>query len=196
MLKEYSTIREVVGPLMLVEGVSGVKYDELVEIEQENGEKPDNSEKKADKAEKENPLQKELDEVNDRLLRLTAEYSNFKRRSEKEKQDAYAFAKADTVKELLPMIDNFERALANESEDYEALKKGVQMIFDSLMASLSKLDVEVYGEAGDIFDPNLHNAVMHIEDESFKDGEIVDVFQKGYKVGDRIIRPAMVKSAN
>ena len=94
------------------------------------------------------------------------------------------------------MIDNFERALANESEDYEALKKGVQMIFDSLMASLSKLDVEVYGEAGDIFDPNLHNAVMHIEDESFKDGEIVDVFQKGYKVGDRIIRPAMVKSAN
>lgn len=170
--------------------------EETKNPKQENGEKPDNSEKKADKAEKENSLQKELDEVNDRLLRLTAEYSNFKRRSEKEKQDAYAFAKADTVKELLPMIDNFERALANESEDYEALKKGVQMIFDSLMASLSKLDVEVYGEAGDIFDPNLHNAVMHIEDESFKDGEIVDVFQKGYKVGDRIIRPAMVKSAN
>lgn len=158
--------------------------------------KPDKSEKKDKTEAKENPLQKELDEVNDRLLRVTAEYSNYKRRSEKEKQDAYAFAKADTVKELLPMIDNFERALANESEDYEALKKGIQMIFDSLTASLSRLNVEVFGEVGDIFDPNLHNAVMHIEDENLKDGEIVDVFQKGYKIGDRIIRPAMVKSAN
>ena len=164
---------------------------------EKDGGKPEKSDKKdKGKAPEENPLQKELDEANDRLLRITAEYSNYKRRSEKEKQDAYLYAKADTVKELLPMIDNFERALANESEDYEALKKGVQMIFDSLTASLSKLNVEVYGEAGDIFDPNLHNAVMHIEDESLKDGEIVDVFQKGYKIGDRIIRPAMVKSAN
>lgn len=164
---------------------------------EKDGGKPEKSDKKdKGKAPEENPLQKELDEANDRLLRITAEYSNYKRRSEKEKQDAYLYAKADTVKELLPMIDNFERALANESEDYEALKKGVQMIFDSLMASLSKLNFEVYGEAGDIFDPNLHNAVMHIEDESLKDGEIVDVFQKGYKIGDRIIRPAMVKSAN
>lgn len=164
---------------------------------EKDGGNPEKSDKKdKGKAPEENPLQKELDEANDRLLRITAEYSNYKRRSEKEKQDAYLYAKADTVKELLPMIDNFERALANESEDYEALKKGVQMIFDSLTASLSKLNVEVYGEAGDIFDPNLHNAVMHIEDESLKDGEIVDVFQKGYKIGDRIIRPAMVKSAN
>ena len=107
-----------------------VEKEETKNPKQENGEKPDNSEKKANKAEKENPLQKELDEVNDRLLRLTAEYSNFKRRSEKEKQDAYAFAKADTVKELLPMIDNFERALANESEDYEALKKNIKYASD------------------------------------------------------------------
>ena len=76
------------------------------------------------------------------------------------------------------------------------MKKGVEMTFNSLMASLAKMDIEVYGEAGDIFDPNLHNAVMHIEDENYKDGEIVDVFQKGYKIGDKIVRPAMVKSAN
>ncbi|MCC8016620.1 MAG: nucleotide exchange factor GrpE [Clostridiales bacterium] len=141
-------------------------------------------------------VQKQLDEVNDRLLRLTAEYSNFKRRSEKEKADAYNFAKADTIKELLPVIDNLERALANESKDYDALKKGVEMTFSSLISILSKLDVEVLGEAGETFDPNLHNAVMHIEDENYKAGEIVDVFQKGYKTGDKIIRPAMVKSAN
>lgn len=146
--------------------------------------------------EAENPLQKQLDETNDRLLRLTAEYSNFKRRSEKEKQDAYVYAKAQTIKELLPVIDNLERALANESTDFDAMKKGVEMTFNSLMASLAKMDIEVYGEAGDIFDPNLHNAVMHIEDENYKDGEIVDVFQKGYKIGDKIVRPAMVKSAN
>ncbi|MCD7872577.1 MAG: nucleotide exchange factor GrpE [Clostridiales bacterium] len=137
-------------------------------------------------------VQKQLDEVNDRLLRLTAEYSNFKRRSEKEKADAYNFAKADTIKELLPVIDNLERALANESKDYDALKKGVEMTFNSLISILSQRDVEVCGEAGETFDPNLHNAVMHIEDENYKAGEIVDVFQKGYKTGDKIIRPAMV----
>lgn len=146
--------------------------------------------------EEQNPLEKELADTKEQLLRLTAEYSNFKRRSEKEKQDAYGFAKAETIKELLPVIDNLERALANESKDCEALKKGVEMTFNTLLASLSKLGVEVYGESGDIFDPNLHNAVMHIEDENLKDGEIVDVFQKGYKTGDKIIRPAMVKSAN
>lgn len=150
----------------------------------------------ASAAEEQNPLEKELADTKDQLLRLTAEYSNFKRRSEKEKQDAYSFAKAETIKELLPVIDNLERALANESKDCEALKKGVEMTFNSLLGSLSKLGVEVYGEKGDIFDPNLHNAVMHIEDENLKNGEIVDVFQKGYKAGDKIIRPAMVKSAN
>lgn len=106
------------------------------------------------------------------------------------------YAKAETVKELLPVIDNLERALANETEDYEALRKGVEMTFNSLMASLEKMDIEVFGEPGDTFDPNLHNAVMHVEDENYKNGEIVDVFQKGYKIGDKIVRPAMVKSAN
>lgn len=143
-----------------------------------------------------NPLEDELCEAKDRLLRITAEYSNYKRRSEKEKQDTFIYAKAETVKELLPVIDNLERALANEAQDYDALHKGVEMTFNSLMASLAKMDIEVFGEPGDIFDPNLHNAVMHVEDENYKNGEIVDVFQKGYKIGDKIVRPAMVKSAN
>lgn len=147
-------------------------------------------------AEEINPLEKELADTKEQLLRLTAEYANFRKRSEKEKQDSFSFAKAETIKELLPFIDNLERALANELEDFEGLKKGVEMTYDSLMNSLSKLGVEVFGSAGEIFDPNLHNAVMHIEDENYKEGEIVDVFQKGYKINDKIVRPAMVKSAN
>lgn len=148
------------------------------------------------KKEEKDPVQQELDDTKDRLLRLTAEYSNYKRRSEKEKQDAYVYAKSDTLKALLPVIDNLERALANETKDYDAFKKGVEMTFDSLTSILETLGVEVFGEPGDIFDPNLHNAVMHVEDEEHKNGEIVDVFQKGYKIGDKIVRPAMVKSAN
>ncbi len=141
-------------------------------------------------------LEKELNDTKEQLLRVTAEYANFRKRSEKEKQDSYGFAKADTVKELLPVIDNLERALASELEDFDGLKKGVQMTYDSLMNTLSKIGIDVYGDKGDIFDPNLHNAVMHIEDENLADGEIVDVFQKGYKIGDKIIRAAMVKTAN
>ena len=89
-----------------------------------------------------------------------------------------------------------ERALANETKDYDAFKKGVEMTFDNLTSVLEKLGIEVFGEPGEIFDPNFHNAVMHVEDENYKSGEIVDVFQKGYKIGDKIVRPAMVKSAN
>ncbi len=146
--------------------------------------------------EKENPLEKELAASKEQLLRVTAEYANFRKRSEKEKQESFVFAKSGTIKELLPVIDNLERALSSEQQDYEGLKKGVEMTFNSLMATLEKLGVEAYGKSGEIFDPNLHNAVMHIEDENLKDGEIVDVFQKGYKINDKIIRPAMVKSAN
>lgn len=145
---------------------------------------------------KENAAEKELSDTKEQLLRITAEYANFRKRSEKEKQDAYVFAKSETIKELLPVIDNLERALASESEDYDGLKKGVEITFNSLVDTLGKLGVEIFGTPGDEFDPNLHNAVMHIEDENYKNGEIVDVFQKGYKINDKIIRAAMVKSAN
>lgn len=160
---------------------------------QENGETA--AEEKTEAAE-ENSLEKELNDTKDQLLRVTAEYANFRKRSEKEKQDAFVFAKSETVRELLPVVDNLERAISAENGDFDALKKGVEMTFENLMSILERLGVEVYGKPGDIFDPNLHNAVMHVEDESYENGEIVDVFQKGYKINDKIIRPAMVKSAN
>lgn len=173
------------------------KSKQKAQAKEETSKANETEEKEEDvKKEEKDPVQQELDDTKDRLLRLTAEYSNYKRRSEKEKQDAYVYAKSDTIKALLPVIDNLERALANETKDYDALKKGVEMTFDNLTAILETLGVEVFGEPGDIFDPNLHNAVMHVEDEEHKNGEIVDVFQKGYKIGDKIVRPAMVKSAN
>lgn len=153
------------------------------------------AEEKAE-APEENALEKELTDTKDQLLRVTAEYANFRKRSEKEKQDAFVFAKSETVRELLPVVDNLERAISAENGDFDALKKGVEMTFENLMSILERLGVEVYGKPGDIFDPNLHNAVMHVEDENYENGEIVDVFQKGYKINDKIIRPAMVKSAN
>ena len=144
----------------------------------------------------ENPLEKELKDTKEQLLRTAAEYANYRARSAKEKEQTYSNAKGNVVSEILPAIDNLERAISQEGEDYEALKKGVQMTLDGLMASLEKLGVEQYGESGDSFDPNLHNAVMHIEDESLGENVVTDVFQKGYKIGDRVIRPAMVKTAN
>lgn len=143
-----------------------------------------------------NARDNELAQTKEQLLRVTAEYANFRKRSEKERQEAYVFAKSETVKELLPVIDNLERAIASEQEDFEGLKKGVEMTFDSLVSTLNKLGIEIYGAPGDVFDPRLHNAVMHIEDENYENGEIVEVFQKGYKINDKIIRAAMVKSAN
>ncbi|MDE5984091.1 MAG: nucleotide exchange factor GrpE [Eubacterium sp.] len=150
-----------------------------------------------EKAEEEvNPLEKELNDTKEQLLRVTAEYANFRKRSEKEKNDSFAYATAKTVSEILAVIDNLERALSNEQEDYEGLKKGVQMTYDGLMASLEKLGVTAYGESGEQFDPNFHNAVMHVEDDSLEANVITDVFQRGYKINDKVVRPAMVKTAN
>ncbi|MBR3738076.1 MAG: nucleotide exchange factor GrpE [Eubacterium sp.] len=141
-------------------------------------------------------IEAQLKDAKEQFLRTAAEYANFRARSAKEKEQTYSNAKGNVVGEILPSIDNLERALSQENSDYEALKKGVQMTLDGLMASLEKIGVEQYGEAGDSFDPNFHNAVMHIEDESLGENVITDVFQKGYKIGDRVIRPAMVKTAN
>ena len=144
----------------------------------------------------ESTCEKELADTKEQLLRITAEYANFRKRSEKEKQDTFVFAKSETIKELLPVIDNLERALANDKEDFDGLKKGVEMTFDSLIAILNKIGVEIFGTPGDEFNPNLHNAVMHIEDENLGENVITDVFQKGYRINDKVIRPAMVKTAN
>lgn len=175
--------------------MSKKKTDEPKDEELKKSAEPEQTEAEAPETE-ENPLEKELADTKEQLLRVTAEYANFRKRSEKEKQDSYSFATANAVSELLSVVDNLERAIANEQEDYEGLKKGVQMTYDGLMASFEKLGVTQYGEVGDKFDPNFHNAVMHVEDDSLDENTITDVFQKGYKINDKVVRPAMVKTAN
>ena len=139
-------------------------------------------------------LNAQLTEKDDKYLRLAAEYDNFRRRSREEKDATYSSAMADTVSELLPIIDNLERAAG--FDDGEKVREGLKMIASTVGAALGKLGVEAFGEAGDKFDPNLHNAVMHDEDETDRENEITDVFQKGYKKGNKIIRFAMVKTVN
>ena len=145
---------------------------------------------------KEPTLEDELKDTKEQLLRTAAEYANYRARSAKEKEQTYSNAKGNVIAEILPVIDNLERALSGEGSDFDALRQGVQMTMDGLMAALEKLGIEQYGESGDTFDPNIHNAVMHIEDETLGENVVCDVFQKGYKIGDRVIRAAMVKTAN
>ena len=145
---------------------------------------------------KEAELQKALDEKNDQFLRLCAEYDNFRKRSQKEKQDIYASTKADVIKEILPVLDNFDRAANNTVANFEDYKKGIELIFTQFSEILKKNGVEAYCEPGDAFDPNIHNAVMTVEDENLGENVVAQVFSKGYKLGDKIIREAVVTVAN
>ena len=140
-------------------------------------------------------LREKLNAEHDTYLRLAAEYDNFRKRSQKEREALYTDIKAETVGKFLPVFDNLERALANETAD-EAYKKGVEMTMAELRKIMEGLGVTEFGEKGDTFDPNLHNAVMHIEDESMEKNVIAQVFQKGFRVGDKVVRFAMVQVAN
>ncbi len=131
----------------------------------------------------------------EKYLRLAAEYDNFRKRSARERESIYADVRAATLENFLPTYDNLERALKQSTDD-DAYKKGVEMIMQGFVSAMEKLGVTIYGETGESFDPNLHNAVMHIEDEAKGENEIVEVFQKGFKLGDKVIRFAMVKVAN
>lgn len=139
--------------------------------------------------------QKELAEYKDKYLRLMAEYDNFRKCSVKEKADIYPEATAKAVEAFLPMADNFERALSTETTD-EKYKSGVKMIYSQLGEAFKSLGVEVIDRVGETFDPNLENAVSRIEDENLGENVVAQVFQKGYKRGDRVIRHAMVVVAN
>lgn len=139
-------------------------------------------------------LENLLKEKEDQHLRMAAEYENFRRRSREEKDATYTEAVADTVGEILPIIDNLERAALYDDET--KVKEGLVMISKSVESVFEKLKVESVGKPGETFDPNLHNAVLHAEDDSLGEGEIVEVFQKGYKKGNKIIRFAMVKTVN
>ena len=142
-----------------------------------------------------NPWEEKYNAEHDSFLRLAADYDNFRKRTVKEKEASYGNGRADTIGKLLPVYDNLERALNQPTED-AAYKKGVEMTMNELVKILNAMGVEIFGTAGDAFDPNLHNAVMHIDDESLEENTISQVFQKGFKLGDKVIRFAMVQVAN
>lgn len=160
-------------------------------LQEETVEEVENTEPTA-----EEKLTAELNETKDKLLRVMAEYDNFRKRSQKEKEMAYGDTKASTIAEFLPVYDNFERAMSADATDLDSFKKGIEMIFNQYGETFKKLGVESFGAKGDEFDPNIHNAVMHGEDENLPENSVSDVFSTGYKIGDRVIRPAIVKVAN
>ena len=142
-----------------------------------------------------NPFEEKYNAEHDSFLRLAAEFDNFRKRTVKEKEASYGNGKADAVEKMLPVYDNLERALNQPTED-AAYKKGVELTMNELVKIFTGLGVEIFGAVGDSFDPNLHNAVMHTEDESLGENVIAQVFQKGFKVGEKIVRFAMVQVAN
>ena len=142
----------------------------------------------------ENSSKKELEELNDKYLRLVAEYDNYRKRTAKEKEAIYPEAKVSVISSFLPVLDNLERALATAGDD--PVYEGVKMISKQFVETLKAAGVEEIPALGEKFDPNFHNAVMHVDDDNFGENEIVEEFQKGYKMGDRIIRYSMVKVAN
>lgn len=140
-------------------------------------------------------LKGELEKAKDQLLRTAAEFDNYKKRTERERAGIAEYAKCEVIKKLLPILDNIDRAALadSSSEDYI---KGIEMIVKQFSSLSQSLGIEEIGKSGDTFDPNMHEAVMHIEDEAFGENEIAEVLQKGYKLGDTVIRAAMVKVAN
>ena len=141
------------------------------------------------------PWEEKYNAEHDQFLRLAAEFDNFRKRTIKEKEASYGNGKADAVAKLLPVYDNLERALNQPTED-AAYKKGVEMTMNELVKIFTGLGVEIFGEVGQTFDPELHNAVMHIESEELGENTIAAVFQKGFKIGEKVVRFAMVQVAN
>lgn len=144
----------------------------------------------------EEKLSEEINKKNDMMLRLAAEYENFKKRSQRERACSFVDSKVTTITEILPVIDNFERAIQDTTANLEDYKKGVEMTYNQFIEILQKLDVEAFGEIGDSFDAMIHEAVMHDEDENFGENVIAEVFKKGYRLGERVLRHAVVKVAN
>ena len=177
------------------EAKSGQEAPETEEKQPENKEEAKEEQKPEEKAPAEEKKAGDYAALNDRYLRLCAEYDNFRKRSQKEKDALYGDVRANTLKEFLPVYDNLVRALAQPTED-EAYKKGVEMIMAQFKATMEKLGVSEMDCLGKTFDPAFHNAVMHVDDPEKGDNEIVEVFQQGFVMGGKIVRHAMVKVAN
>ena len=142
-----------------------------------------------------NPFEEKYNAEHEAHLRLAAEYANFRKRTAVEKESSYTNGKADAIEKLLPVYDNLSRAMAQETTD-AAYKKGVEMTLNELVKILTSMGVEIIGQVGDQFDPNLHNAIMHTEDENVEENTITQVFQQGFKMGEKMVRFAMVQVAN
>ena len=168
----------------------------MAELEKElNEEITEETAEVAEETAEVNPFEEKYNAEHDAHLRLAAEYDNFRKRTIKEKEASYGNGKADAVAKMLPVYDNLERALNQPTED-AAYKKGVEMTMNELVKIFTSLGVEIFGNVGDGFDPNLHNAVMHIDSEELGENVIAQVFQKGFKIGDKVVRFAMVQVAN
>ena len=142
-----------------------------------------------------NPWEEKYNAEHDSFLRLAADYDNFRKRTIKEKEASYGNGKADAIEKILPIYDNLERAMNQACTD-EAYKKGVEMTMNELLKIFGHLGVEIFGQVGEEFNPEFHNAVMHTEDESLGENVISQVFLKGFKLGDKVVRFAMVQVAN
>ena len=170
---------------------------ETVQPQENTGkEKKKKKEKASEEKEALSRLQLEFEEHKQQHLRVLAEYDNFRKRTQNEKSAIYHNAVSDTVQALLPIADNIERALEQENASAEAMRKGVEMIENQIQAAFEKLGIRSIGAIGDPFDPEVHNAVAHVEDESLGENVISAVYQKGYLLGDRVVRHAMVQVAN
>lgn len=180
------------------EEMDKVKTEDPVteENKEQKGEPPVQEEEPKPQESEADLLKKELQAQKDILLRTAAEYENFRKRTEREKRAIYSDATAAAVMEIIPIADSLEFAVKAQDGAPEEYQKGLEMVNNQFQAALQKLGVTTVGEAGEEFNPELHNAVAHVEDETVADNIILEVFQKGYKLGDKVIRHAMVKVAN
>ena len=173
---------------------SDMNHDEMNETTQQAAQEPqDNEVTEVDSQTVE--LQKQLDEAGQKLLRVQADFDNFRRRTQKEKEELAKYASSKLVENLLPAVDNFDRAIAASAsvQDYEALAKGVDMIFRQLMSTMEAEGLITMETVGQPFNPEYHQAVMTVETDEYEEGIVVEELQKGYMIKDRVIRPAMVK---
>ena len=172
-----------------------VTDQETTPVEEETTEVPETEETVVAPQPEVDPWEEKYNAEHDARLRIAAEFDNFRKRTVKEKEASYGNGKADAVAKMLPVYDNLERALNQETQD-AAYKKGVEMTMNELVKIFTALGVEIFGNPGDTFDPTLHNAVMHIDSEEHAENNIAQVFQKGFKIGDKVVRFAMVQVAN
>lgn len=183
---------------VLVEDEIENTNEEAAEVTEEAIEKKEEKTEKKKKREKKDKKDEQIAELNDKLLRNRAEFENFRKRTEREKSQMYEIGAGSVVEKILPIIDNFERGLlaVPDDESLKAFKDGFEMIYKQLMTSLEEMGVKPIEAVNNQFDPEYHNAVMHIDDDSFEENVVVEEFQKGYTYHDRVIRHSMVKVAN